>query len=227
MSIILITGANRGIGYETARALIAEGHTVWMGCRDKARGERAAGELGGRFVRLDVTDDASARAAAATIGRLDVLVNNAGVLEPPTHIGDLTSDLVHQVFDTNVFGVVRVTTAFLPLLAESARPAVVNVTSSIGSLAKSADPDDEFTAYPQDVYRASKAALNMFTVQYAKAYPAMRINCVDPGLTATDMMGGQVGQPAAQAAAIVARVALLGPDGPTGQFLGADGVVPW
>lgn len=104
---------------------------------------------------------------------------------------------------------------------------VVNVTSSIGSLAKSADPDDEFNAYPQDVYRASKAALNMFTVQYAKAYPAMRINCVDPGLTATDMMGGQVGQPPAQAAAIVAKVALLGPDGPTGQFLGADGVVPW
>jgi NAD(P)-dependent dehydrogenase (short-subunit alcohol dehydrogenase family) len=175
MSTILITGANRGIGYETARALIAEGHTVWMGCRDKARGERAAGESGGRFVSLDVTDDASARSAAATIGRLDV----------------------------------------------------VNVTSSIGSLAKSADPNDEFNAYPQDVYRASKAALNMFTVQYAKAYPAMRINCVDPGLTATDMMGGQVGQPPAQAAATVARVALLGPDGPTGQFLGAEGVVPW
>lgn len=208
--------------------LMAEGHTVWLGCRDKERGERAAAEMGGRFVRLDVTDDASVRAAAATVGRLDVLVNNAGVLEPPTHIADLTSEIVQRVFDANVFGVVRVTNAFLPVLARSARPAVVNVTSAIGSLSKSADPGDEFTSYPQDVYRASKAALNMFTVQYAKAFPAVRFNCVDPGLTRTDMMGGRVGQPVAEAAAIVAGVALLGPEGPTGRFLGAEGVVvPW
>lgn len=227
MSTVLITGASRGIGYETARALIAEGHAVWLGCRDKARGERAAGELGGRFVQLDVTDDASVRAAAAVVGQLDVLINNAGVLEASTHIGDLAADQVNRTFNTNVLGVVRVMTAFLPLLSESTQPTVVNVTSSIGSLSKSADPNDEFTAYPQDVYRSSKAALNMFTVQYAKAYPAMRINCVDPGLTRTDMMGGAVGQPVPDAAAIVAKAAFPGPNGPTGRFLGAEGTVPW
>ena len=227
MSTILITGANRGIGYETARILVRQGHSVWLGARDPERGEQAAAETGGRFVQIDVTDDASVVAAAETVGELDVLVNNAGVLEPPTPIGDLSAELVKRIFDTNVFGTVRMMSAFLPLLTKSARAAVVNVTSSIGSLAKASDLEDEFNAYPQDVYRSSKAALNMLTVQYAKAYPGIRINCVDPGLTATDMMGRAVGQPPAAAGEIVARVATLGQDAPTGQFLGADGTVPW
>ncbi|MEV6633791.1 SDR family NAD(P)-dependent oxidoreductase [Actinoplanes sp. NPDC051470] len=227
MSTVLITGANRGIGYETARALIAGGDNVWLGCRDEEGGKRAAAELGGTFVRLDVTDDASVAAAAATVGQLDVLVNNAGVLEAPTPIGQLTAALVQGVFDTNVLGTIRVSTAFLPALSTSTQPRIVNVTSSIGSLTKSADPADEFNAYPADVYRASKAALNMFTVQYAKAYPAIRINCVDPGLTRTDMMGRAVGQPIPAAAAVIARVAGLGREGPSGQFIGPDGNVAW
>ncbi|GIJ49013.1 short-chain dehydrogenase [Virgisporangium aliadipatigenens] len=226
MTTFLITGASRGIGYETARVLVAAGHTVWLGCRDRERGLRAAERSGGRFVRLDVTDDAGIKAAASTIDQLDVLVNNAGILEPVVAIGEAAAEHIHTVFDTNVYGALRVTNAFLPLLSRSDSPAVVNVTSSIGSLAKSADPHDEFTAYPQDLYRASKAALNMLTVQYAKAYPTVRINCVDPGLTGTEMMNG-FGQPPAAAAAVVARVATLGPDGPTGQFLGANGTVPW
>jgi NAD(P)-dependent dehydrogenase (short-subunit alcohol dehydrogenase family) len=198
---------------------------VWLGCRDKQRGERAAEETGGRFVHLDVTDDTLVEAAASTVGELDVLINNAGILEV-VPVGEARTHHLHAIFETNVFGVVRVINAFLPLLARSSSPAVVNVTSSIGSLAKSADPNDEFTAYPQDLYRAAKAALNMFTVQYAKAYPALRINCVDPGLTGTDMMNG-FGQPPAAAAAAVAHVATLGPNGSTGQFLGSDGTIPW
>jgi NAD(P)-dependent dehydrogenase (short-subunit alcohol dehydrogenase family) len=227
MSTVVVTGASRGIGFETARALVAAGHTVWLGCLDAERGRRAADQAGGRFVPLDVTDDASVRAAADTVGALDVLVNNAEVLEPPTPIGELTADLLRHVFDTNVFGAVRVTNAFLPALAAAPHPAVVNLTSSIGSLTKASDHDDEFNAYPADVYRAAKAALNMFTVQYAKAYPAFRINCVDPGLTSSDMMGRSVGQPLPEAGAAVARVVGAGPDGPTGTFLGPDGIVPW
>src|SRR5215469_2913711 len=124
----LITGANKGIGFETARQLIGAGHTVWLGCRDTSRGERAAEELGGRFVQLDVTDDVSVDAAARTVGSLDVLVNNAGVMDYPwIPAGEVTPDLIRRLFDTNVFGLVRTMRAFLPLLAESANPVVVNV----------------------------------------------------------------------------------------------------
>ncbi|WP_306204584.1 SDR family NAD(P)-dependent oxidoreductase [Actinoplanes sp. RD1] len=226
MTTIVITGASRGIGFETARTLSAAGHTVWLGCRDRERGERAAQQAGGRFLHLDVTDDTLVRAAAGTVGALDVLINNAGILEPNPALSDVTAEQIHTVFDTNVYGPVRVTNAFLPALTRSDSPAILNVTSSIGSLAKSADPDDEFTAYPQDIYRAAKAALNMFTVQFAKAFPGVHVNCVDPGLTGTDMMNG-FGQPPAAAAAVIARIALLGPSAPTGRFLSADGTVPW
>ncbi|MFE0359318.1 SDR family NAD(P)-dependent oxidoreductase [Streptomyces nigra] len=226
MAVILVTGASRGIGYETARTLVAAGHTVWLGARDPERGRRAAKEVGGHFVHLDVTDDSLIETATHTVGELDILINNAGVLEPNVALADATTEHLQAIFDTNVFGPVRVTNAFLPALSRSDSAAVVNVTSSIGSLAKSADVNDEFSAYPQDLYRASKAALNMFTVQYAKAHPGVRVNCVDPGLTGTDMMGG-FGQPPAVAAATIVKVATLGPEGPTGQFLGADGVVPW
>ncbi|PSM38957.1 short-chain dehydrogenase [Streptomyces dioscori] len=226
MAIILVTGATRGIGYETVRTLADAGHAVWLGARDPERGKKAAQETGAHFVHLDVTDDSSIEAATHTVGELDVLINNAGILEPNPALAEATRHCLQVVFDTNVFGPVRVTNAFLPALSRSDSATVINVTSSIGSLSKSADVNDEFTAYPQDLYRASKAALNMFTVQCAKANPTMRVNCVDPGLTGTEMMGG-FGQPPAVAAATIARAALLGPEGPTGQFLGPNGVVPW
>jgi NAD(P)-dependent dehydrogenase (short-subunit alcohol dehydrogenase family) len=226
MAIILVTGATRGIGYETVRTLAVAGHTVWLGARDPERGKKAAQEAGAHFVRLDVTDDSSIEAATHTVGELDVLINNAGILEPNPALGDATREHLQAIFNTNVFGAVLATNAFLPALSRSNAATVINVTSSIGSLSKSADVNDEFTAYPQDLYRASKAALNMFTVQYAKANPTVRVNCVDPGLTGTDMMGG-FGQPPAVAAATIVKAALLGAEGPTGQFLKPDGVVPW
>jgi NAD(P)-dependent dehydrogenase (short-subunit alcohol dehydrogenase family) len=192
MTTTLITGANKGIGYETARQLVLASHTVWIGSRDLARGRAAAEKLGARAVQLDITDDASVAAAAATIEALDVLVNNAAVEERGDGnavIGpvDVTADLVRTTFDTNVFGTVRVLHAFLPLLQRSAAPVVVNVSSGLGSLTVvSSIPAD---VYPGVAYPASKAAVNMITVQYAKAFPAMRINAADPGFTKTDLNG--------------------------------------
>jgi NAD(P)-dependent dehydrogenase (short-subunit alcohol dehydrogenase family) len=224
----LITGANKGIGFETARQLIIAGHTVWLGCRDKTRGERAAEELGGRFVQLDVTDDASVDAAVQTVASLDGLVNNAGIMDYPwTPAGEVTPDLIRRLYDTNVVGLVRTMRAFLPLLAESANPVVVNVGSSLGSLGRVTTAGLPESGVPAMAYGSSKAAVNMITVHYAKAFPKMRINCVDPGYTATDLNGNSGTQTAAQAAGIIAQMACLGSDGPTGTYQDAHGPLPW
>jgi NAD(P)-dependent dehydrogenase (short-subunit alcohol dehydrogenase family) len=224
----LITGANKGIGFETARRLITAGHTVWLGCRDTTRGERAAEELGGRFVQLDVTDDASVSAAAQTVGSLDVLVNNAGIMDYPwTPAAEVTPDLIRRIYETNVVGLVRVMCAFLPLLAQSASPVVVNVGSSLGSLGRVTTPELIESQVPAVAYGSSKAALNMLTVHYAKAFPQIRINCVDPGYTATDLNGNSGFLTATQATEIIAQLACIGPDGPTGTYLNAEGPLPW
>nr|WP_145485393.1 MULTISPECIES: SDR family NAD(P)-dependent oxidoreductase [Streptomyces] len=229
MTTTLITGANKGLGHETARRLIAAGHTVYVGARDIERGRAAAAGLGARFVQLDVTDDASVAAAAATIeagGGLDVLVNNAGieVRSPEGEIigaADLTADVMREVFETNVFGVVRVTHAFLPLLERSAAPVVVNVSSSLASLAQAGK------GYPGAAYPASKTTVNMLTVQFAKAFPRMRINSVEPGYTATDLNQHAGMQTVEQGAEIIVRMAQLGPDGPTGGYFDASGPLSW
>jgi NAD(P)-dependent dehydrogenase (short-subunit alcohol dehydrogenase family) len=235
MTTTLITGANKGLGYETARRLIEAGHTVYLGSRDPERGRRAAEALGGRFVQLDVTDDASVAAAVRTVeagGGLDVLVNNAGIEERGennTVIGaaDVTADLMRGTFETNVFGTVRVTHAFLPLLERSAAPVVVNVSSALASLTEVSTPGTRRHAYPGVAYPASKAAVNMITVQFAKAFPAMRINAVEPGFTKTDLNGNTGVQTVEEGAEIIVRMALTGPDGPTGSFRDADGPLPW
>ncbi|HEV7964871.1 MAG TPA: SDR family NAD(P)-dependent oxidoreductase [Actinoplanes sp.] len=227
MTTTLITGANKGLGYETARQLVAAGHTVYLGSRDAARGQKAADELGGKFVQLDVTDDASVAAAAKTVGSLDVLVNNAAIGGPRLAVGDVTAESLRALYDTNVFGVVRTTHAFLPLLSASTSPVVVNVSSGLGSMTRATDPDAMESSYPALAYGSAKAALNMVTVQYAKAYPAMRINCVDPGYTATDLNGFHGTQTIPEGAAIIVRMAQVGADGPTGGYFDASGVVPW
>jgi NAD(P)-dependent dehydrogenase (short-subunit alcohol dehydrogenase family) len=227
MTSTLITGANKGLGYETARQLIAAGHTVYLGSRDAARGQRAADELGGKFVQLDVTDDASVAAAAEAVGSLDVLVNNAAIGGPRLAVGDVTAESLRALYDTNVFGVVRTMHAFLPLLSASAAPVVVNVSSGLGSMTRATDPAAMESAYPSLAYGSTKAALNMLTVQYAKAYPAMRINCVDPGYTATDLNGFNGTQTIPEGAAIIVRMAQVDADGPTLGYFDASGVVPW
>ncbi|WP_039797725.1 SDR family NAD(P)-dependent oxidoreductase [Nocardia araoensis] len=236
MTTTLITGANKGLGFETARRLVAAGHTVYIGSRDADRGRRAAERLGARVVRLDVTDDASVASAVAAIeadGGLDVLVNNAGIAPEwtatNTVIGaaDVTADLMRRTFETNVFGTVRVLHGFLPLLQRSTAPVVVNVSSSLASLARVSDPGSRAYAYPGVAYPASKTAVNVLTVQYAKAFPNIRINAVEPGFTQTDLNGNTGSQSVERGAEIIVRMAQVGPDGPTGAYFDADGPLPW
>jgi NAD(P)-dependent dehydrogenase (short-subunit alcohol dehydrogenase family) len=235
MATTLITGANKGLGFETARRLIAAGHTVYVGSRDAERGRRAAEQIGARMVLIDVTDDASVADAAKAIeadGGLDVLVNNAGieVRRPDGGVvgaADVTVDMMRQLFETNVFGVVRVTHAFLPLLQRSAAPVVVNVSSGLASMARVTAPGTPTYAYPGVAYPASKAAINMITVQYAKAFPGMRINAVEPGYTATDLNGHTGTQTVEEGAEIIVRMAQVGSEGPTGGYFDAEGSLPW
>jgi NAD(P)-dependent dehydrogenase (short-subunit alcohol dehydrogenase family) len=236
MTATLITGANKGLGFETARQLVAAGHTVYLGSRDAERGRRAAEQLGARTVQLDTTDDVSVAAAVATIeadGGLDVLVNNAGIQQEMRDgnvvIGaaDLTADVLRRTFDTNVFGTVRVLHAFLPLLRRSAAPVVVNVSSGLASLTRVATPGTPAHAYRGVAYPTSKTAVNMITVQYAKAFPNMRINAVEPGFTKTDLNGNTGTRTVEQSAEIIVRMARVGPDGPTGRYVDAEGTLPW
>ncbi|MDT5065134.1 MAG: hypothetical protein QOK02_1289 [Mycobacterium sp.] len=235
MSRTLITGANKGLGYETARQLIAAGHTVYIGCRDEKRGEDAAHRLGARLVMLDVTDDRSVTAAAKLIehdGGLDVLINNAGVEgrgenNAIVDATGVTADMVREVFDTNVFGVVRVTHAFLPLLQKSRAPVVVNVSSTLGSVSLAGSPDSPTYLYPGVAYPASKSALNMITVQFAKQFPGMRINAVEPGFTDTDLNGHTGTQTVEEGARIIVDTAQVAADGPTGGYFSAHGPIAW
>lgn len=227
MTTTLITGANKGIGFETARQLVELGHTVFVGARDVGRGQAAAERLGARFVPLDVTDDASVRAALDAIdaaqGRLDVLVHSAGVLETA-----LDGPAALRSFDTNAAGIVRVTEAALPLLRRSDNPTVVTISSSAGSFWAVTNPERLESQLPVPVYSASKAAATMLTVLYAKAHPGIRFNAVEPGPTATDMTAAWgIGRPVEESARVVVRFATLGPDGPTGTLQDEHGVLPW
>ena len=248
----VVTGANKGIGREVARRLAKSGHIVWLGCRDQRRGEIAAAQLreGGcdaRALSLDVTSDASVAAAAATLGRetdhLDVLVNNAGISfgfdkspseEPIDHI--------RAIYDVNVFGAIRTTQAFLPLLRASPAARIVMMSSGIGSIGKAADPNSEYYAYSLLGYGSSKGALNAATVAFAKELMpfGIKVNAADPGYTPTDINGHAI--PARspeqdarvdmcrtieQAAEIAVRLATLDADGPTAGFFCDEGAVPW
>ena len=230
MTTTLITGANKGLGYETARRLITEaGHDVWLAARDAERGQAAAGSLGARFVQLDVTDDASVAAAAqaveATSGRLDVLINNAGISLGRIPASEVTGDHLRRVYETNVFGPVRVTHAFLPLLRAAGTPSVINVSSGLGSF--TTVTETEWGRYGSVAYSSSKAALTMITVQYARALPAVRFNAVDPGFTATDLNGRSGTQTPREGTDAIVRLATMGAETPTGTFTDRNGTVPW
>lgn len=231
MSTILITGANKGLGHEAARRLIADGHTVWAAARDAEAGTRAAQQMGARFVALDVTDDASVAAAVRTLraagAGLDVLVNNAGILGPRATPTETTADDVAETYATNVFGVVRVTHAFLPLLEESENPVIVNVSSGTGSIALANDPDRVESTVMSIAYASSKTAVTGLTNTYARALPRFRVNAVDPGYTATDLNGHRGHQTVTEGTDAIVAAAQLGPDGPTGRFLDRHGEVPW
>jgi NAD(P)-dependent dehydrogenase (short-subunit alcohol dehydrogenase family) len=229
MTTTLITGANKGLGKETARQLIANGHTVWIAARDEARGRAAAKELGGRFVQLDVTDDASVASAIATIeadGGLDVLVNNAGI-----GLVALNGPDALKVFDTNAVGIVRVTEAALPVLKRSDNAVVVNLSSALGSFWANHEPSRPASHFSAIVYAASKAAVSMLTVQYARTVPEVKFNAVEPGYTATELGGTDPatsgGRPVGISARVIVRMATIGKDGPTGTFQEDDVELAW
>ncbi|HLM95688.1 MAG TPA: SDR family NAD(P)-dependent oxidoreductase [Acidimicrobiales bacterium] len=222
-----ITGANKGLGYETARQLIERGHTVYLGARSVERGEAAASELGGQFVQLEVTDDASVKTALGVVadreGHLDVLVNKAGISTV-----DVAGPVALALFDTNVIGVIRVTQAALPLLAQSENPVVVNVSSALGSFWAVTNPERRQFHFPSIVYGSSKAAVSMLTVQYAKSFPQIKFNAVEPGFTATDLTPfSGAGQPVEKGAEVIVRMATIGKDGPTGTFQEGEGELAW
>lgn len=230
MTTTLITGGNRGLGYETARRLVDAGQTVWIGARDERSGQSAAQTLGARFVRLDVTDDDSVQAAVETVrtvvGHLDVLINNAGILGDVTPAQEMTADQIAHVYATNVFGLVRVTRAFLPLLRAGGNPSVINVTSGLGSFTLTSDPERVESHYPLAAYGSSKSAVTMLTMQYARTVADVRFNAVDPGQTATDFTG-HLGASVEEGAEAAVKIALLGADTPTGTVTDRAGVLPW
>jgi NAD(P)-dependent dehydrogenase (short-subunit alcohol dehydrogenase family) len=246
--VALVTGANKGIGLAIASELATRGFTVLVGARDVARGEAAAKRIGGnaRASELDVTRADSIAAAALRIrnelGRLDVLVNNAaiavsGEARAATLAGIRRSgaasvallDDVRAVFETNVFGVIAVTQAMLPLLREAPAGRIVNVSSRIGSLTAITDPEFPMRGIGGVAYGPSKTALNAVTIAFAQELEgtAIKVNLACPGHTATDLNGHSGPRTVTDAAREPVRLALLGPDGPTGTFSNDDGSIPW
>jgi NAD(P)-dependent dehydrogenase (short-subunit alcohol dehydrogenase family) len=233
----LVTGANNGIGREVARQLADLGHTVHVGSRDAARGREAVRDIGGgsHLQILDVTDADSIAAAAAELDTLDVLVNNAGINLDNLSAPEADVETFRRTYETNLFGVLAVTNAFLPALRRSLHPRVVNVSSGTGSIGWSTGPNPQFpyeTGGSSAAYRTSKTALNGLTVYYAQALAGegFKVNALAPGLRATDLTPGAAsrGSDPAEAAAGIVRLALLPDDGPTGGFFSWDGApVPW
>ncbi|GAB2781853.1 SDR family oxidoreductase [Rhabdobacter roseus] len=248
MKSALITGANKGIGFETAKQLLQAGFYVFIGSRDVAKGIKAVDQLKSEglhqveVIALDVTDDHSVKIAREEVGKridaLDVLINNAGINggSPYTAL-EARSDQFIATFNTNVFGVARVTQAFLDLLQKSPEPRIVNVSTSVGSLALQSDQSDpNWPAYDYAkyaVYGSSKAALNMYTVHlaYELRGTTFKVNAVCPGYTSTDFTFHQGGEVAVAGSRIV-KYALIDQDGPTGQFFSEEtnpetGEIPW
>jgi Dehydrogenases with different specificities (related to short-chain alcohol dehydrogenases) len=247
--IALITGANKGIGFATARLLGERGMTVLIGARDAGRGQAAAGALreagvDAHPVTLDVTDEASIEKAASWIasefGHLDVLVNNAGIAraDGTGRPSETTLPTLRAVFETNVYGVVAVTNAVLPLLRQGTAPRIVNVSSEVGSISSMTDPDSPLWPIASVPYPASKTALNMVTVMYAKELrdSGIKVNAANPGYCATDLNHNSGFRTAEQGAEVAVHLATLPDDGPTGTLWGylwrtdgteEYGVLPW
>jgi NAD(P)-dependent dehydrogenase (short-subunit alcohol dehydrogenase family) len=245
--IALITGANKGVGKQVARELVANGLTVIVGSRDLNRGQEAAAEIGegATALQLDVTDDASIASAAAWIqehfGRLDVLVNNAGISHTQegftmddyaamSHASTASIDEVRAIWDVNVFGTLAVYQAMLPLLRESSDARIVNVSSGLGSLASTADPTYPYRVTFGPGYPASKTALNAMAMAMMIELEGthIKINVVSPAFTATALNNFQGTESVEDGSREVVRVALLGADGPTGTFTLWNGeVIPW
>jgi NAD(P)-dependent dehydrogenase (short-subunit alcohol dehydrogenase family) len=231
MSVVFITGGNTGLGFETARRLKELGHKVYIGCRDGAKGEKAAAELGARYIVIDITSDESVQKAVQSYRQretyLDILINNAGIPGGRAAAQDVTADIMYHVYNTNVFGIVRVTHDFFPLLQKSGNPVIVNVSSGLGSFGQVHDPEKIESKVNPIAYSSSKAAVCMLTVQYAKGLPGIKINAVDPGPTKTGEQFSRGAQTVQEGTDAIVKMATIEKDGPTGIFINRDGVIPW
>ncbi|MBV9771863.1 MAG: SDR family oxidoreductase [Bryobacterales bacterium] len=236
--IALISGANKGIGYEIARGLGAKKIKVLVGARDEARGREAADKLKaegaeGRFIKLDVTDQATIHGAADWIekqfGRLDILVNNAGIGEWGSKPSEADLAKVREIYETNLFGPMALTQAMLPLLRKSKHGRIVNVSSTLGSLTLASKPDSPLSTFVVLGYNTSKTALNSMTVQFANELKdtPIKVNAICPGYCATDINGNSGPRTAAQGAAAAIEYATIGQDGPTGGYFNDEGRIPW
>jgi NAD(P)-dependent dehydrogenase (short-subunit alcohol dehydrogenase family) len=238
-TIAFITGANKGIGFEVARQLGQRGLVVLLGARDPQRGTDAATTLQGEGIdahsmRLDVTDRQTIRAAVHEVeqafGKLDVLVNNAGIaLDRGMLPSEVPAEVLRRTYETNVFDPIAVIQAFLPLLKRSAAGRIVNVSSELGSLTQNTNPAFEFRHLKLLAYNSSKTALNASTVQFAHELQdtPIKVNAADPGYTATDFNNHSGMQTVVQGAQAVVRLATLERDGPTGGYFNAAGPLPW
>ncbi|WP_046243650.1 SDR family oxidoreductase [Hymenobacter terrenus] len=245
MKYALITGANKSIGFEAARQLLQAGYYVYLGSRNLQNGEQAVAQLHAEGltqvepIQLDVTDSASIQAARQAVGQkttaLDVLINNAGISGGLPQTAVATDVAVFKdVYNTNLFGVVETTQAFLDLLRASAEPRIVNVTSGLGSVSLTADPSWRYYDVKLAAYNSSKAALNMYTIMlaYELRDTPFKVNAVDPGYTATDFNGHSGPGSVPDAAARVVKYALIDANGPTGKFFSEEhnpetGEIPW
>jgi NAD(P)-dependent dehydrogenase (short-subunit alcohol dehydrogenase family) len=239
---VLITGGNKGLGLEVARRLGEQGWTIFLGSRDHGRGREAADTLTALgtkviMIPLDVASDASVADAVRLVGehtdRLDVLINNAGAPGKGTPPAEATADEIHAVYDVNVYGPIRVTRAFLPLLQAADHPRVVMVSSGGGSFAVVTDPEQPFSKIHELAYSSSKAALNMLTVRYAQALPGIKFNLATPGeiasrkFAATDMNNHTGQLTVTEGTDSIIKLAMIEADGPTGIFIDRLGPAPW
>lgn len=240
MKTVFITGANKGIGFEAAKQLAQLDYFVYIGSRNLDRGKQAKEELKSsgidniEVVEIDVTNFDSIKNARRNlqgkIPYLDVLVNNAGIRgEIPQLASQITIDNMRNIFETNYFGAIRVAQEFIPLLEESPTPVVVNVTSDLGSLTLRSDSTQKNYVLERAGYGPSKTALNAYTVALAAEFrdSNFKINCVNPGHTATDFNDYKGVKPVAQGAAVIVKYAVLDGDGPTGKYFSEEGETPW
>jgi NAD(P)-dependent dehydrogenase (short-subunit alcohol dehydrogenase family) len=236
--IALISGANKGIGFEIARGLGAKRIKVLVGARDAARGQAAVDKLkaegaDARLVKLDVTDRGTIQGAAEWIekefGRLDILINNAGIGEWGAKPSTVSLAKVREVYETNLFGPMALIQAMLPLLRKSKHGRIVNVTSSLGSMGMASNPDSPVSQFLSLGYSTSKSALNSMTVQFANELKdtPIKVNAICPGYCATDLNGNSGPRSAAQGAIAAIQYATIGEDGPTGGYFNEDGPIPW
>jgi len=244
MKSVLITGANKSIGFETARQLLQKGYYVYLGSRDLKKGLEAIKKLKAEgfnnveVIQLDVSNQESVNAARIEIGKrtevLDVLINNAGISGGMISALTASIDGFKEVFDANVFGVVRVTQAFIDLLKKSAAPVIVNVSTSLGSLTLTSDPSNIYYHFKLAIYQSSKSALNMYTVAlaYELRDTAFKVNAVCPGFTKTDFNNHRGTGTVEEAGKRIVKYAIIDKDGPTGKYFSEEmnpetGEIPW